>query len=126
MRTYLAVLIGGGLGAAARYGLTQGLNALWTRPFPLGTFCVNALGSLLIGFLFQIFEAHKITAEVRLLIITGFLGGYTTFSSYALETFRLFTLGGAVKQALLNILVNNLAALVLVALGMGLGRALVK
>ncbi|MDR0723049.1 MAG: fluoride efflux transporter CrcB, partial [Treponema sp.] len=94
---YLAVLIGGGLGAAARYGSSQLVNAVWVRPFPLGTFCVNALGSFIIGFLFQTFESARIPTEIsgelRLLLITGFLGGYTTFSSYALETLRLFSAG---------------------------------
>ena len=131
MTPYVVVLIGGGLGAAARYGSSQLINALWVKPFPLGTLCVNALGSFLIGFLYQTFASAKvpavitavITAELRLFLITGFLGGYTTFSSYALETLRLFS-AGQVKQALFNILVNNLAALVLVWLGIGLSKAL--
>ncbi|MDR2796792.1 MAG: fluoride efflux transporter CrcB [Treponema sp.] len=122
---YIAVIIGGGLGAAARYGSTQLVNTLWVQPFPLGTFCVNALGSFMIGFLFQIFESSRIPGELRLFLITGFLGGYTTFSSYALESIRLFS-EGQVKQALLNIIVNNLAALVLAGLGIGLSKALVS
>ena len=128
MMRYIAVLIGGGMGAVARYGSSQLINALWVQPFPLGTFCVNALGSFMIGFLFQTFESMKvptvITGELRLFLITGFLGAYTTFSSYALETLRLFS-AGQVKQALFNILVNNLTALVLVGLGIGLSKALV-
>jgi CrcB protein len=79
----------------------------------------------MIGFLFQIFESSRIPGELRLFLITGFLGGYTTFSSYALESIRLFS-EGQVKQALLNIIVNNLAALVLAGLGIGLSKALVS
>ncbi|MDR3114746.1 MAG: fluoride efflux transporter CrcB [Treponema sp.] len=123
MMQYIAVLIGGGIGAAARYGSTQALNAVWAQSFPLGTFCVNALGSLVIGFLFQTFESHRLPGELRLFLIPGFLGGYTTFSSYALETLRLFS-AGQVKQALFNLLLNNLAALVLAGLGIGLSKAL--
>ncbi|MDR0629886.1 MAG: fluoride efflux transporter CrcB [Treponema sp.] len=126
---YIAVLIGGGMGAAARYGSSRLITTLWVRPFPLGTFCVNALGSFMIGFLFQTFESSRvpgvIRGELRLLLITGFLGGYTTFSSYALETIRLFS-AGQVKQGLLNIVVNNLAALVLAGLGMGLSKAMIR
>jgi CrcB protein len=79
----------------------------------------------MIGFLFQTFESSRIPGELRLFLITGFLGGYTTFSSYALETIRLFP-EGQIKQALLNIIVNNLAALVLAGLGIGLSKALVS
>ncbi|MDR2393898.1 MAG: fluoride efflux transporter CrcB [Treponema sp.] len=121
----MAVIIGGGIGAAARYGSNQLVLSLWRGPFPLGTLCVNALGSLLIGFLFQIFESQKVPGELRLFFITGFLGGYTTFSSYAVETLRLFS-AGQLKQALLNVLTNNLGAMVLVAMGMWLSKTLVK
>jgi CrcB protein len=77
----------------------------------------------MIGFLFQTFESQRVPGELRLFLITGFLGGYTTFSSYALETLRLFS-AGQVKQALLNILGNNLAALALAGLGIGVSKAL--
>ncbi|MDR1955682.1 MAG: fluoride efflux transporter CrcB [Treponema sp.] len=123
MREYIAVLVGGGIGAAARYGTIQLAQAIGTLPFPAGTFCVNALGSLVIGVLFSIFESPHVPGGLRLFLISGFLGGYTTFSSYALETIRLF-LTGQVKQALLNILVHNLAGMVLVVLGIWLGKTL--
>ncbi|MHB9292158.1 fluoride exporter [Hollandina sp. SP2] len=127
MIPYIAVIIGGGLGAAARYGSTQLLNAVWVLSFPLGTFCVNALGSFIIGFLFQTFASswgNRVPGELRLFLIPGFLGGFTTFSSYALETFHLFSEGN-IKQALLTMLLTNLAALVLAGLGIGLSKALI-
>jgi fluoride exporter len=81
----LAVGIGGAFGAVARYGV--GLifgNAL--SPFPFATFLVNVTGSFLIGFLLVKFEANE---SVRLLLVTGFLGAYTTFSTFEYEAFSL-------------------------------------
>ncbi|GHV90675.1 hypothetical protein AGMMS50268_11780 [Spirochaetia bacterium] len=118
---YLLVILGGGIGAVLRYLSTQGLGALIKTPFPAGTLAVNAAGALVIGFLFSIFETHAVPAGLRLFLITGFLGGYTTFSSYSLETARLM-LEGNIPMALLNLLLNNGICLLFVVLGLGAGR----
>ena len=118
---YFFVLLGGGSGAILRYLSTQSITALVKAPFPAGTLAVNAFGALVIGFLFSLFEAHAVPAGLRLFLITGFLGGYTTFSAYSLEPARLM-LEGNIPMALLNLLLNNGVCLLFVALGMGAGK----
>jgi CrcB protein len=118
---YLFIILGGGIGAVLRYLSTQTITALIKTPFPAGTLAVNAAGALAIGFLFSIFEAHAVPAGLRLFLITGFLGGYTTFSAYSLETARLM-LEGNLPMALLNLLLNNGVCLLFVVLGMGAGK----
>jgi CrcB protein len=118
---YVLVILGGGIGAALRYLSAQALAALVKTPFPAGTLAVNAAGSLAIGFLFSLFEAHAVPMGLRLFLITGFLGGYTTFSAYSLETARLM-LEGNIPLALLNLLANNGVCLLFAVLGMGAGR----
>lgn len=81
----LAVAIGGAFGATARYGVNL-LLANVLAPFPFATFIINVTGSFLIGFLLFKFEANE---TLRLLLVTGFLGAYTTFSTFEYETFQL-------------------------------------
>jgi len=102
--TWLLVGAGGALGAMARHGL----NALVHRwilasPFPYGIFAVNVLGSLLIGLFAGLLGADRVhaQAEARLFIVVGVLGGFTTFSSFSLDTLALLR-GGHVGLALLN------------------------
>jgi CrcB protein len=116
-------MFGGALGAVSRYGVSVVVNSFYTGSFPWGTFCVNGAGSFLIGFLFSVFDALAVPAQMRLFAITGFLGGFTTFSSYSLETMNLL-LGGNIKSALLNVLANNGACLVFVFLGIMSGKEL--
>ena len=115
------VILGGGAGAALRYLATQGIGALLKTSFPAGTLFVNALGSLAIGFLFGLFESRAIPPGLRPLLVTGFLGGFTTFSSYSIETVRLFS-GGEFLAALVNIGISNALCLALALLGLGLSR----
>jgi CrcB protein len=114
------VILGGGLGALLRYLASQGIGRC-LAPFPAATLLVNAAGSLLIGLLFGLFENKAIPPALRLLFITGFLGGFTTFSSYSLETVWLFS-NGQYQAALLNIGLNNVLCLALTLLGLGLSR----
>jgi CrcB protein len=114
---YLLVILGGGTGALLRYISTQSVNAVFKTHFSLGTLFVNCVGALLIGFLINFFEMHALSAKWRLLLITGFLGGYTTFSAYSLETVEYF-ISGNIKYGILNIFVNNVLCILLVLLGL--------
>jgi len=114
---YLLVILGGGIGALSRYLSTQFVNSIFKTQFSFGTVFVNCVGALLIGFLISFFDMNVLNAKWKLLIVTGFLGGYTTFSAYSLETVQYF-LNGNVKYALLNILTNNVLCILFVLLGL--------
>jgi len=114
---YIFIFFGGGLGASLRYLSTQSINSLFKTQFSFGTVLVNCVGALLIGFLINFFDVHSLNPKWRLLIITGFLGGYTTFSAYSLETVQYF-LNGNIKYALMNILINNVLCILMVLLGL--------
>ena len=114
---YLFVILGGGTGALLRYLSTQLVNSVFKTQFSLGTLFVNCVGALLIGFLINFFDLYSLSAKWKLLLITGFLGGYTTFSAYSLETVQYFT-SGNVKYAVANILANNILCILFVLLGL--------
>ncbi|GMO49294.1 MAG: fluoride efflux transporter CrcB [Termitinemataceae bacterium] len=118
-KNIIAIFFGGALGSVLRYLCTQYFNGL------LGTLFVNTAGSFAIGFLFNLFASVSLSAELRLFLMSGFLGGFTTFSTYSLETMHLL-LEGNVKYALLNIALNNVLSIVFVILGMMLCRAVIS
>jgi CrcB protein len=117
--------MGGGLGALSRYISSQFINNTFKINLTMGTLFVNTAGALLIGFLYKTFEAHIVPIELRLFIITGFLGGYTTFSTYSLETVQ-YIINGNYKQALLNILMNNILCLLFVIIGITISKIVIK
>ncbi len=118
---WLLVMVGGSLGAASRYGVGLLTARLWGTGFPWGTMVVNLAGCFLIGLLFALADRSRLlTPDVRLLLITGYLGALTTFSSFSLETVNAGRSGLAL-QALTNILINNAGGLALTYLGMRLG-----
>jgi CrcB protein len=120
---YLYIIIGGGIGALLRYFSTQFINWSVNAQFPSGTLFVNCVGALLIGFLAAVFDLFSINTKWKLLITTGFLGGYTTFSTYSLETAQFF-MNGNIRHALMNIVLNNVLCIVFVVLGMWLNKML--
>lgn len=117
----LLVIIGGGLGSACRYLLTFFATRWFGSQFPWGTLGVNLTGCFLIGLIFSLAGRNVVSPQFRLLFMTGFLGGLTTFSTYALESTNFWT-GGEIATALRNIAFNNLGGFILILFGLWLGR----
>ena len=116
------VAIGGALGAMARYGVAVMVAQFWTRQFPLATFLINVSGSFVLGF-FTTFATEKSSIDPlwRLLVATGFVGAYTTFSTFEYETQRLVETG-ATMFAVANVIGSVLAGFAAVQLGVMLAR----
>jgi CrcB protein len=118
----LVVGAGGFLGAIARYAVGVWFESFWRRDFPLATFVVNVTGCFILGlFLTIATERMNVSPTVRLLVATGFVGAYTTFSTFEYETQRLTTTG-AFGWALVNVLTSVVAGFIAVRLGMELAR----
>src|SRR3990170_2330685 len=87
MMNFFIIGIGGFFGAVARYGVALWIGRQWGRSFPLGTFVINVSGSFLIGLLMPLLtERFIVNPQWRLLLVVGFLGAYTTFSTFEYET----------------------------------------
>jgi fluoride exporter len=105
MWTYVAIAIGGTLGCWARYTQTNLAQAVFGRDFPLAMLNINVIGSFLMGFLFIVtLERLMIPPSVRGGVLTGVLGGYTTFSTFEMETLLLAEGGEFLKAALYVVL----------------------
>jgi len=117
----VAVAIGASAGALARWGAGLWLNARW-QSFPLGTLLVNVVGGFLIGMALEWFGRQP-NEVLKLLLVTGFLGGLTTFSSFSGESLSLLQ-RGQFGLALAHTAVHVLGSLAAAALGLALMRAL--
>ncbi len=119
MRTLLAIAAGGACGALLRFWVTQGAHALFGRGFPLGTLAVNVTGSVAIGVAYvMFFERHDLAPEWRAALVTGFLGAFTTFSAFSIDTLLLIQQGEHVKAG-----ANVASSVVLCLAGCWLGMA---
>ena len=87
---WLLVFIGGGLGAAARHGVGRATFNAFGPAFPWGTLTVNVVGSFLIGLSVGLFALFETDQPTRLFLVTGFLGGFTTFSAFSLDALTLW------------------------------------
>lgn len=122
IKNILLVGLGGGLGSILRYLCQKWIYNLYPHPFPWGTFMVNLGGCLVIGILFGISEkTSALSPEWRLLLTTGFCGGFTTFSTFAYENMMLLRNGD-----LTYFLLYTLLSIVLGVAGVFGGVALVK
>ncbi|MFQ5382547.1 MAG: fluoride efflux transporter CrcB [Dehalococcoidia bacterium] len=118
----LIIGLGGFLGTTARYGLSGLVQDLAGASFPAGTLAVNILGCIAIGGIMSLVEDRQmLTPEARLLLLVGFLGSFTTFSTFGYETFDLLREG-----QLWMAVVNAAANLLIGILGVGLGWAGVR
>lgn len=101
MSTYIAIAIGGTLGCWARYAMTALIQSLAGRSFPTATLCINVLGCFLMGYLLTLtLERVMMAPSVRTGLLTGGIGGFTTFSTFGMETLVLLQQGAMGKAAL--------------------------
>ncbi len=117
MQTIIFIGLGGFIGAISRFLLSSYMQKS-IETFPIGTLSVNVLGGFLIGFLALYFEQH-VSPEYRALVITGFLGALTTFSTFSYESVMLLE-HGAYLKALANVMINVLLSFGATLLGMAL------
>ena len=124
MQQLLAIAGGGAIGAVLRFGMSSNIYRVFGREFPYGTLAVNVLGSLLIGLVFiLIVERSVLSAEWRPVIIIGFLGAFTTFSTFSIETLLLLE-SGELSRAALNVFLSVALCLGATWLGLVIGRQL--
>ena len=120
----LAIAGGGALGALGRFWMSLGVYRLLGRDFPWGTLTVNALGSFLMGLLYVLFIERLATGpELRSAVLVGFLGAFTTFSTFSMETLTLIETG-YLGKALANMGASVLLCVLVCWLGVLLGRSL--
>jgi CrcB protein len=119
----LLILLGGALGTGCRYWLSTFIYSVFEKPtFPYANFIINVSGSFIIGILAELFEARVLVSPtIRAALLTGVLGGYTTFSSFSFETFSLLR-DGEMWLALVNALGSVLLGLIAVWMGVRMAQ----
>lgn len=125
MTKFILLAAGGAIGTVLRYSLSGLTYRAFNGIFPWGTLAVNLAGSFIIGLLWGLFEIETISSNVRNFVFIGILGGFTTFSTFALESFNLFR-DGEVKLALTNLLVSNVFGILLVFAGFLTARYIIN
>ena len=117
----LILITGGAIGSALRYWVSMWVQRSMLYSFPFGILSVNVIGSFLIGFCWRLAEDYNFSVNTRAFLFTGLFGGFTTFSSFALDTMSLMKTGDY-KLAFINILASNILGLIAVFLGLLLGK----
>ncbi|MGE5624146.1 MAG: fluoride efflux transporter CrcB [Bacillota bacterium] len=124
MWNYFAVALGGVVGCCARYGVSQWVHAWYDKAFPLATLIINVVGSLAMGFLFvATLERASVSPALRMAILTGVLGGFTTFSTFSMETLLLLE-DGETAYAVTYVVASVVLGLGAAFLGVYLARSL--
>ena len=123
-RKLLLIAFAGSAGTLARFWLSGAVYRLLGADFPWGTWAVNTIGCLLFGLVWVLSEERfAISGETRLIVLVGFMGAFTTFSTYVFESAQLAS-GGEWLRMSLNLLGQNVAGFVAFMLGVFLGRVL--
>lgn len=124
MSKLLLIGLAGFVGTLSRYWMANEIARRYGQTFPMGTLVVNLVGCFLVGLLFYLLEERfAVNPTARSVILIGFLGGFTTFSSFGLHTFSLLQ-DGEFGFAILNVGASNLIGLLLVWAGYALARIL--
>jgi len=122
LKKLLLIALAGGLGTLARYGLSGLVHQLVGRVSPWGTVVVNVVGCLLFGLLYvSLEERFTVSGQTRAVILIGFMGAFTTFSTYVFETGN-FLQDGQWWEALGNVAIQNVVGLAALMLGFTIGR----
>ncbi|NOZ13528.1 MAG: fluoride efflux transporter CrcB [Acidobacteria bacterium] len=116
LKRILVIAAGGGLGAILRYLLSEAVYRISGPTFPWGTLTVNLVGCYLIGLAWQYSEMFLVSSGIRIFILTGVLGAFTTFSTFSLETLTLLR-DGEIKMAVSNQILSVAFGLILVIAG---------
>jgi len=121
---FVLIAAGGAAGAVSRYLVDTWVSERAASAFPWGTLVVNLSGSFVLGLLFALaIERDVLRADIRLPVMVGFVGAYTTFSSLMLETWRLVE-GGAIPLALINLFGSAALGMVALVAGLAIGRSI--
>ncbi|MDX3959634.1 fluoride efflux transporter CrcB [Aliarcobacter skirrowii] len=123
-KTLIAIAIGGAVGSILRAITVFYQTKYYPVDFPLGILIVNILGSLILGFIYFYISNFIVSENVRFLIITGFLGGLTTFSTFALDSYLL--LNSSLSLAILNIILNISGSIFAIFLGVKIAQFIFK
>ena len=121
----LAIACGGAVGALLRYLFANLISQKWATQIPWGIIIVNLTGSYIIGFLSALFERFIISNQWKTFLLIGFLGAFTTFSTYIMGSFLLFQ-EKSYGPAFLNIFISTVCGLIMVFLGFASARALLN
>jgi len=119
---YIAIVLAGGSGALLRYMLSRAAINLGWSALPFGTLIANVIGCFLIGYLsWALVQRWQVSNDVQVVVLTGFLGGFTTFSAFSLETVAMFEQGAGLR-AMAYISISVILCILMCALGLLLAR----
>lgn len=121
MQAFLIVGAGSFIGGMLRFAISRWVQIKMLSTYPFGTFTVNMIGCFIIGLVMGYSERFNISLELRLLLATGFCGGFTTFSAFSIETMAMFR-DGQIVPAFLYIVGSVIVGLVAVFLGYSVHR----